>query len=111
MCGDRNGDCAAQGVSTCAPGSQPADRTPEGVWDLGGNVAEWVADGFADALPGGADPLVAGSRRRVVRGGSFAAPLTETRATSRVGLDADVRHAAVGFRCALDAQLAGAEPP
>lgn len=32
---------------TTPVGRYPAGRTPEGVLDLAGNVAEWVADGFA----------------------------------------------------------------
>jgi formylglycine-generating enzyme required for sulfatase activity len=70
-------------------GSSPQDRSPEGAYDLGGNVAEWVEDGRADA------------QRKTLRGGGFggrtACDLLGSRcarlAGSQFKLDA-------GFRCA-----------
>jgi len=108
VCAGRNGDCTPKGVNTCTPGSHALDKTPEGIWDLGGNVAEWVADGFADSPPGGTDPKLGAGARRTVRGGSFATPLGEAKATVREGYPAGTRHATIGFRCALDVETTAA---
>jgi serine/threonine-protein kinase len=75
--------CAGFDATTCIPGGSPVDHTPEGVLDLGGNVAEWVKEG-------------------VVRGGSFAAPPDWARTTYRAEQPRAMRHAAIGFRCAMD---------
>ena len=49
------------------------DRLPNkwGLYDVYGNVWEWVQDGYRSELPGGRDPLVTSGSRRVVRGGSY----------------------------------------
>ncbi len=104
LCAGRNGDCSGKSVSTCTPGGNALDRTPEGVWDLGGNVAEWVADGFVESLGGGTDPRGGAGAKRTVRGGSFATPIGEAKASLREGYPAGTRHAMIGFRCALDVE-------
>lgn len=72
------------GIHTTTPvGAFPAGRSPFGVFDMGGNVEEFVADGYRP-YPGGpfvADDLVGDDARneengvyegyRVARGGSF----------------------------------------
>jgi len=105
-CIDRNAGCRPPGenVRTCAVHERSSDRTPEGVFDLGGNVSEWVADGFAPHLRGGADPTGApGAPHRVVRGGNFVDAADRARASWRVGLPPNTALATVGFRCAMDA--------
>ena len=49
------------------------DRSPNrwGLYDVYGNVWEWVQDGYRRELPGGRDPLVTSGSYRVVRGGSW----------------------------------------
>jgi formylglycine-generating enzyme required for sulfatase activity len=39
-------DRKRQGQRTCEVGSRPGDRTPEGILDLGGNVAEWTTSPY-----------------------------------------------------------------
>jgi serine/threonine-protein kinase len=105
-CYDKNGGCrgGGQDVATCAAGLHPADRTPDGIYDLGGDVAEWVSDGFAESPAGGADPKGdRASQKRVVRGGSFVDGDVELKATSRAGAPPGLSHVAIGFRCAMDA--------
>ncbi len=94
-CYDKNGACLERtaSVATCAAGMHPADRTPEGVFDLGGDVAEWTSD----AAKGGG---------RVVRGGSFIDDAEALRATRRSVVPPALAHVAIGFRCALDAPVA-----
>jgi eukaryotic-like serine/threonine-protein kinase len=113
-CFDRNEGClvAGQLVSTCGAGTHMGDRTPEGIFDLGGNVAEWTSDVFASSLSGGEDPK--GPRNgtdRVVRGGSFVEPASMLAATTRKPLASDAAHVTIGFRCALDAPEADAGAP
>jgi formylglycine-generating enzyme required for sulfatase activity len=92
------------GAAQAAPaGSFPRGGTPEGILDLSGNVAEWVADWYAPyagrALvdPKGPD---SGSAR-VVRGGSFmSARAAAVSAIARTGERPSTRLATVGFRCA-----------
>ena len=45
---------------------------PYGLYDMSGNVWEWVQDSYAENLPGETDPLQSGGRRRIIRGGSAA---------------------------------------
>jgi len=104
-CFGKNSGCRAGGeaVATCPATAAKGDATPEGVFGLGGNVAEWVADGWAAQLPGGTDPHgPASSTLRVVRGGSFADEDDRLRATSRAGFAPSTAHVTIGFRCAED---------
>lgn len=81
-----DGPCTFGGVGPDPVGSRPAGRTPEGVLDLAGNVAEWTRE-------------VDGSY--VARGGSFrskeAAELKSWAREERSG-----RAGHIGFRCAYD---------
>jgi serine/threonine-protein kinase len=112
-CIDRNATCrpAGENVLTCPTHKHASDRTPEGAFDLAGNVSEWVADGFAPKLPGGTDPAGdSGAPLRVVRGGNFVDGPDRARSAWRLGLSPNTALATVGFRCAMDA-TAPAEPP
>ena len=115
-CYDRNEACRVAGVAvaTCGAGTHPGDRTPEGVYDLAGNVAEWVADGFAMPPPGGTDPKGdPAAPLKVVRGASFFDGPERLAATWRNAAAPVTAHATIGFRCAMDgpeAPLDGAGP-
>jgi serine/threonine-protein kinase len=113
-CYDRNGTCleGGEGVTTCPAGGRPRDRTPEGLYDLGGNVAEWVADGYASPPPAGADPFGPTSvSMRVVRGASFLDPADHVRASFRTGVVPTTAHVTIGFRCAMDGPPPEGEAP
>jgi serine/threonine-protein kinase len=83
-------------------GSFPAGATPEGVFDLAGNVAEWTASDDAP-YPGSARKPVPGTK--IVRGGGFSLPGKYAAATKRTQVPPDTRDPALGFRCARDVEL------
>lgn len=113
-CFDRNGQCLDRtvGAGSCPSGSHPKDATPEGIFDMAGNVAEWVADGFSPSPPGGADPLGDPSAgARTVRGGSFFDEKDRLAAVTRFAVLPSTAHVAIGFRCAMDVPAAPPSPP
>ena len=76
-------------------GSYPGDVTPDGVFDLGGNVREWTTDRYGPYRDPHAPP--ANGDEMVVRGGSFESYQDTALARSRVA--ADEQLADLGFRC------------
>ena len=88
------------------PGSYRFGRSPYGVEDMAGNVAEWVADWFSQGGYAGLsqiDPTGVGAgTAKVVRGGSFADPRFFSRTYHRRKQAPDAATVNVGFRCARD---------
>jgi iron(II)-dependent oxidoreductase len=80
----------------------PAGDSVEGVRDLAGNAAEWVADWYAE-YPGPApvgDPTGPDEgSERVIRGGGVSDPSPAVRTTARSGAHPTNRAETVGFRC------------
>jgi len=84
-------------------GSSPGDITPEGIHDLGGNVAEWTADSGGDRPRCNGpcvDPVNLRSTTRVVRGGAWNSWGSRTRAAAREAIEPEGRRTYIGFRCA-----------
>jgi formylglycine-generating enzyme required for sulfatase activity len=85
-------------------GAHPDGATANGLYDLAGNVAEWVSSDAGTAGPDGR-----------VRGGSFATTLaTDLRTWSGHSLPATSHSPQLGARCAYDAPLpsaASSSPP
>jgi iron(II)-dependent oxidoreductase len=79
-----------QGSGKLEPaGNRPGDRSPDGVYDLGGNVSELVSAGSA------------GTPGYIVRGGSYASSTWDIYVFYRLtGLPPGERQEYVGFRCA-----------
>ncbi|WP_285401512.1 SUMF1/EgtB/PvdO family nonheme iron enzyme [Luteibacter sp. ME-Dv--P-043b] len=73
-----------------------------GLYDMGGNVSEWVADCWHDnyiRAPRSAEAWVnPGCGRRVIRGGSWGSAPDMVRSAYRQGATSDLRSARVGFR-------------
>ncbi len=89
-------------------GSHPQGATPEGVFDLSGNEAEWTSSLFKpypyDAEDGREDPNAPGER--VTRGGDHVFDVAPDQLTGafRDGFSRNPRrgHRHIGFRCAKD---------
>lgn len=81
-------------------GSFTANRF--GLYDIGGNVSEWVADcwhkGYRRAPANGAAWVNPGCRNRMYRGGAWSSAPAQSRSAWRVSGGVDVTNARVGFR-------------
>ena len=73
-----------------------------GLYDMHGNVAEWVQDCFSDyaAAPSDGSAVESDGCRRVFRGGSWLNPPLYLRATYRTLVTSDIRISYLGFRVA-----------
>ncbi len=98
--GNAEPTCEQVHYRSCDPGrpievmARPEGATPEGIYDLAGNVAEWVTPIWFDP---GRTPVNDDSRR--LRGGSFLSPPFALRAADRVRyLRSGFRSEDTGFR-------------
>jgi sulfatase modifying factor 1 len=85
-------------------GAFSGDVSPFGVFDMAGNVHEWVSDEYR-LYNGNAASLDSAGAAKVVRGGSFALAPPELSPSWRASLNASVplgQDSPVGFRCAAD---------
>jgi formylglycine-generating enzyme required for sulfatase activity len=93
-------------VLTMPVGSFPQGVSPYGLFDMAGNVAEWVQDWYEpyfylNAPP--ADPQGPGGiLLKAMRGGSWLKPAASLRTTDRDYGYPDDRPSGTGFRCAKD---------
>lgn len=95
------------GTAPRAVGTTPTGASEEGVMDLAGNAAEWVADWFG---PYAADPVTdptgpASGSSRIQRGGGWLTPAAEAVSYARRGAAPDAT-GSFSFRCARDAEPA-----
>jgi len=102
-CFDLDGAClaTAREVATCPSASRAGDRSPDGVLDLGGNVAEWLADA--------GERTGTGPAWRLIAGGSFIDGPTLLQGDSSRALPPTTAHVVLGFRCAVDGPTAATD--
>ena len=85
----------------------PSSASPFGVFDMSGNLWEWVQDTYDPQLALVApaqDPVVRGvSGRGVLRGGSWDFASSHANTSQRLPFDPAEGHVGEGFRCAADA--------
>jgi formylglycine-generating enzyme required for sulfatase activity len=82
-------------------------RTPEGLLDMAGNVAEWTKDPYVPyslLLSGKRDQVLECEPRRVIRGGSWSSGPESLTTTARAGIFPESRLPTVGFRCVAPAR-------
>jgi formylglycine-generating enzyme required for sulfatase activity len=100
---------AGDGFAELAPvGSYAAGATPEGIYDLAGNVAEWTADRYAPVYEAGPatdpqGPPASSTNLRVVRGGSYVHARFRLRGAARAYAEPGERRTTLGFRCVRSA--------
>ncbi|MBI2435700.1 MAG: SUMF1/EgtB/PvdO family nonheme iron enzyme [Candidatus Hydrogenedentes bacterium] len=83
-------------------------RTPDGIYDLGGNVMEWTLDAFLPYAHLRQNPQAAENvPRKVARGGCWSSRAEDIRTTSRKGPFMESQLATLGFRCVVPVNRAG----
>ncbi len=85
-------------------GSYPGDKSPYGVYDMGGNVSEWVADWYQSYPNSDYTGKDFGEIYKVARGGAWGGEGHYTlhlfyRAAYRANLDPNATYEDVGVRC------------
>lgn len=99
----RYSDCENRPVQA---GSLPLGASPFGVYEMAGNVAEWVNDRYAadyyqqSPVKNPTGPI--NGYYRVFRGGSWGSTYIALQTTHRDWAGADTRESDIGFRCALN---------
>jgi iron(II)-dependent oxidoreductase len=85
-------------------GQYSSGISPYGIFDMAGNVWEWVADfydgNYYTVAPAQNPKGPSTGFNRSYRGGGFGNDVDEVRATYRGGTDPNTRSPAVGIRCA-----------
>ncbi len=110
--GDTEPDCLHANTEGCeggsvAVGALPDGRSPYEVFELAGNVAEWVDDWYSEDWYASCpevdppSPPDVGSRSKLRRGRSFGSPADRVNTYRREPHDLDYSDASGGFRCAL----------
>jgi formylglycine-generating enzyme required for sulfatase activity len=91
---------------TAPVGSYRSGSSPIGIYDMAGNVMEWVNDWYdfrtyqdiSDTNPRGP----AAGQFKGIRGGSWLSDVEDVASTARTSFDPLVARANLGFRCATD---------
>ncbi len=107
--GHRNWATSFKGYTDHFWGPAPVgsfEPSPYGLFDIGGNVGEWVTDCWHDtylrAPLDGSAWVNPGCKLRVIRGGYWASSPEQTRSAFRLAAKPDSHDARIGFRIARD---------
>lgn len=97
------------GEKTLMPvGSYELGKSPFGVYDMAGNVWEWVNDWYDakyyEKSPAKNPPGPETGTKRVLRGSGWQNETPTVRIFTRVDSDPTIRNESTGFRCAMDAR-------
>lgn len=87
---------------TSAGRSHPVGQkapNPWALYDMHGNVYEWTSDWYSSPRKGSTIATDSGTRRRVLRGGSWYHNAEHLRSANRMALRPNQRLSYVGFRC------------
>ena len=91
---------------TVAVGNYEIGKSPYNVYDMAGNVWEWVSDWYSEDYYQNSPPLnPAGPESgdlRVVRGGAWNGYGVSARTADRHGAESATTSIDIGFRCASD---------
>lgn len=107
--GSNTVDCSFASFASCLPdtievGNYPEGKSPYGVYDMAGNVWEWVADWYDHdyyKVSPPKNPTGPGAGTyRVLRGGAWNSPSDDIRVTYRVMYRPFIASYNLGFRCA-----------
>ena len=90
---------SCSGKKPARVGSRPNGASPYGLQDMSGNVEEWTADWYGEAVSG-LSPRAGASH--VLRGGGWLSQPSQAKTTSRNWGSAREMGPNVGFRCARD---------
>jgi formylglycine-generating enzyme required for sulfatase activity len=89
--------------ATAPVGSYEAGKSPYGVYDMAGNVWEWVADWYEAQYygrsPARHPPGPTTGTQVVLRGGSWLYTAPDMRTTERAGVPPERRNENIGLRC------------
>jgi formylglycine-generating enzyme required for sulfatase activity len=108
--GNTTPDCDRAALKSCTEemlpfevGTFASGNSPFGVWDMAGNVWEWVSDWY-DANYYATDPAVDpqgpwGGQFKVIRGGGWNSVEEKLRSAARLAVDPLLSFKDVGFRC------------
>ena len=69
-----------------------------GLYDMSGNVSEWVWDGYAPHLRDAVNPKGVSAKNKSIRGGHFLSPVTQIRVFDRGYANQNYRSDTIGFR-------------
>jgi len=100
-------DCSRANYSGCVgETTEVGSYSPNGygLYDMAGNVWEWVVDYFSDSYSSASVTNPTGPTSggyRVIRGGTWDDDANSLRVTNRYGVTPERQNASIGFRCAV----------